>query len=60
MNIEYETACANRDKAFKAFDLMRIAYRKRQIDDDEFLEAREAYDIATKEFDKAFEIAANS
>ena len=56
---DYETAIAKHDKAFKAFDLIRKAYRERKIDDDEFLEAKEAYDIATKEFDKAFAIAAN-
>ena len=57
---DYETARAKHDKAFKAFDLIRKAYRERQIDDDEFLKAKEAYDIATKEFDKAFAIAANN
>ncbi len=56
----YETAIAQHDKAFKAFDLIRKAYRERKIDDDEFLEAKEAYDIATKEFDKAYAIAANN
>ena len=58
--IDYETARAKHDKAFKAFDLIRTAYRERQIDDDEFLEAKATYDIATKEFDKAFAIAANN
>ncbi len=57
---DYETAIAKHDKAFKAFDLIRTAYRECKIDDDEFLEAKEAYDIATKEFDKAFAIAANN
>jgi len=58
--IDYETARAKHDKAFKAFDLIRKAYRECQIDDDEFFEAKEAYDIATKEFDKAYAIAANN
>jgi len=57
---EYETACAKHDEAFKAFDLIRKAYRERQIDDDEFLAAKATYDIATKEFDKAYAIAANN
>jgi hypothetical protein len=58
--IDYETARAKHDKAFKAFDLIRKAYRDRQIDDSEFLKAKEAYGIATKEFDKAYAIAANN
>ena len=57
---EYETARAKHDEAFKAFDLMRKAYRERQIDHDEFKEAQATYDIATKEFDKAYAIAANN
>jgi len=57
---DYETAIAKHDKAFKAFDLIRTAYRERKIDDDEFLEAKATYDIATKEFDKAYAIAANN
>ena len=58
--IDYETARAKHDKAFKAFDLIRKAYRERQIADDAFFEAKEAYEIATKEFDKAYSIAANN
>ncbi len=57
---DYETARAKHNKAFKAFDLIRKAYRDRQIDDDEFFEAKEAYALATKEFDKAYAIAANN
>ena len=57
---EYETAIAKHNEAFKAFDLIRKAYRELQIDDDEFLEAKATYDIATKEFDKAYAIAANN
>ena len=57
---DYETARAKHDKAFKAFDLIRKAYRERQIEDYAFFEAKEAYEIATKEFDKAYSIAANN
>ena len=57
--IDYETARAKHTKAFKVFDLIRKAYRDRQIDDNEFLEAKEAYDVATKEFDKAYANAKN-
>jgi len=56
---KYEIAIAKHDEAFHAFDLIRTAYRERQIDDDEFIAAKEAYDIATKEFDEAYAMAAN-
>ena len=54
MNNEYEVARAKHDEAFKAFDLIRKAYRNLEINDEEFLDAKKAYDIETQKFDTSW------
>ncbi len=53
---DYETARAKHDKAFKAFDLIRTAYRECKIDDDEFLEAKKLMTQQRKSLTKLLQL----
>lgn len=52
---EYEDAIEIHNAAIAAFDIVRKAYRAREINDEEFRAGREIFDAATHEFDIAYE-----
>lgn len=54
MNKEYEKALEASNKAYAEYDVIRIAYRAKKIDDAEFLAGKAAYDEAGRIFDVAF------
>ena len=51
---EYQIALNKSRKAFKAFESAQDGYRKRLINDEEFLAARKRYDEAMAEYDIAY------
>ncbi len=51
---EYEQACKEHAAAFKIFDSARSQYRARVIGDNEFLLARQIFNVATAKYDLAF------
>jgi outer membrane protein TolC len=53
---DYEMALNKVREATAAFRLAQTAYRKREIGDIEFLEAKRIYDAAEREFDRAYDI----
>lgn len=58
MDKEYKAALDKANAASAAFRQIQQAYRSRKIGDAEFLAGRAEYDAACKEFDAAFEKAA--
>ena len=54
MKTKYQIAKTKHDEAFKAFDLIRNAYRNLEIGDEEFLDAKKVYDMETQKFDAAW------
>ena len=58
MTTQYAAALEAHNVAFRAFDVVRTAYRNRQVGDAEFLAARAKYDLATKAYDVAFDAEA--
>lgn len=53
---EYTAAIEACDISFLKFNALAIAYRNREIGDNEFLAAKAEYNIAIAAFDAAFEI----
>jgi len=54
MKTKYQIAKIEHDEAFKAFDLIRNAYRNLEIGDEEFLDAKKVYDMETQKFEAAW------
>jgi len=57
---EYQAAIEAHDVAIRIYHVARDQYRNMEIEDDEFLAAKVAYDAATQIFDEAFNVEANS
>lgn len=55
----YEQAVTEHSAAFRVFDAIRDKYRNMEIDDAEFLAAKDNYDAATAKFDVAFSLEQN-
>jgi len=55
---DYEVAFEAHNAAYKIYDAARLAYRAREIEDAEFVAARQAFDSATALYDAAFDAAA--
>ncbi len=55
----YQAALEASREATEQFGVVTQAYRKRTINDAEFLEARRIYDQAQLAFDKAYDIEQN-
>ena len=51
---EYLDALNKHNAAIRKYEMARDAYRAKRIGDDVYLAAREAYDVATAEFDDAY------
>jgi len=51
----YRDAISENNRAIQAFHTVRDAYRRREVDDAKFLDARRKYDQAMKKFDAAFQ-----
>ena len=57
---EYRAAIEAHDAAIRIYHVARDQYRNMEIDDEDFIAAKVAYDAATQIFDEAFNAEANS